>query len=225
VVQSVQKRSLELAVAGVPERSPAPGSPLTTDPDGALDCPPAVEVALSLPRGGRAEDTVGRLAQLGVARITPLLTQRSPPHAREAGEARRERLARAGREAAKQCGRTWFPAVLAPVELASWLAARRAAPGAEPSAPLAWLDPYAEATLLAWPAPRVARALALAIGPEGGFTPEEEALLAAHGAQRARIGGHVLRLETAAEASLAVVITMALDAQLERTQGLQPGRE
>ena len=35
-------------------------------------------------------------------------------------------------------------------------------------------------------------------------------LLAAHGAFRARLGGHVLRLETAAEAALAVIATMAL---------------
>ena len=38
------------------------------------------------------------LAQLSVARLTPLVTRRSPPHAREAGPGRRERLARAGRD-------------------------------------------------------------------------------------------------------------------------------
>jgi len=217
VVLTATKRALELAVAGEPERTAAPGSPEgASGPSTSTELlsPPAVEVALSLPRGGRAEDSVGRLAQLGAARITPLVTQRSPPHAREAGEARRERLSRAGREAAKQCGRSWFPEVREPLDLAHWVAERSAGDGA----PIAWLDPYADTTLLAWRAPRTARAFALAIGPEGGFTPDEEALLAAHGALRVRIGGHVLRLETAAEAALAVVMTMALDAALERAR-------
>jgi 16S rRNA (uracil1498-N3)-methyltransferase len=221
VVSGVTKRALALAVAGEPTRTPAPGSPEQAagqDAHGCLGSAPAVEVALSLPRGGRAEDSVGRLAQLGAARITPLVTQRSPPHARAAGDARRERLARAGREAAKQCGRSWFPEVLEPVGLAEWSAARGSAGGQGQGIPLAWLDPYAAASLLAWPAPRTARVFALAIGPEGGFTPEEEALLAAQGATRVRIGGHVLRLETAAEAALAVVMTMALDAALERAR-------
>ncbi|MEZ6016812.1 MAG: RsmE family RNA methyltransferase [Planctomycetota bacterium] len=192
-VLEVSKRALVLRLAGEPAFVPAPGAGPT----------PSIEVAWSLPRGSRAEDSVGRLTQLGAQRFTPLLTHRTPPHAREAGEARRSRLARAAREAAKQCGRLWFPDLSEPTPLTAWLAARA-------GTPIAWLDPYAPASLLAWDAPRTARCLALAIGPEGGFTPDEEALLAAHGAFRARLGGHVLRLETAAEAALAVIATMAL---------------
>lgn len=202
VVRSVARRALELESAGDPVRAPRPGTPGS----GA----PAVEVALSLPKGSRAEDCLGRLTQLGVTLVTPLTTRRSPPHARDAGAARLERLARAGREATKQCGRLWFPELGAPCELETWLRARTSGPAAPP---LAWLDPYAAETLLAWPAPRVEASLALAIGPEGGFDPAEEASLAASGAFRARLGGHVLRLETAAEAALAVVMTLALDAR------------
>jgi 16S rRNA (uracil1498-N3)-methyltransferase len=194
VVRGVTRRGLTVEVLGDPATAPPPGAP-----GGGL----AVEVALSLPRGSRAEDCVGRLTQLGAARITPLVAERTPPHGREAGEARRERLTRAAREAAKQCGRLWFPEVGAPAPLAAWLA------GLD-GTPVACLDPYAEASLAHWVAPRAAAAVALAIGPEGGFTTAEEALLTDLGAARLRLGGYVLRVETAAEAALAVVTTAAL---------------
>jgi len=201
-VTAADRRSLAVAVAGEPERAPAPGS--------AAGAGPAVEVALSLPRGNRAEDLMGTLTQLGIQRLTPLVLRRSPPHAREAGAARRERLLRAGREASKQCGRLWFPEVGEPSTLSAWLAAR-----AEGAA-LAWLDPYAAEGLLGWDAAHRAAPLALAFGPEGGFAPEEEAALAAHGARRARLGGHVLRLETAAAAAVAVVMAEAARGQATR---------
>jgi 16S rRNA (uracil1498-N3)-methyltransferase len=44
--------------------------------------------------------------------------------------------------------------------------------------------------------------VALAVGPEGGWTDEERALLEAHGARPLRLGGRVLRAETAVVAGL-----------------------
>jgi RsmE family RNA methyltransferase len=46
--------------------------------------------------------------------------------------------------------------------------------------------------------------LQLWIGPEGGFSPEELALLSAAGAQPCHLGDLVLRTETAATAVLAI---------------------
>jgi 16S rRNA (uracil1498-N3)-methyltransferase len=47
--------------------------------------------------------------------------------------------------------------------------------------------------------------LEIAIGPEGGWAPEEEALFDANGWQAASLGPRILRAETAAIAALAVV--------------------
>jgi 16S rRNA (uracil1498-N3)-methyltransferase len=50
--------------------------------------------------------------------------------------------------------------------------------------------------------------LELAIGPEGGWAPEEEALFDANGWQAVSLGPRILRAETAAIAALAVVASM-----------------
>jgi len=48
-------------------------------------------------------------------------------------------------------------------------------------------------------------ALEIAIGPEGGWAPEEEALFDANGWRATSLGPRILRAETAAIAALAVV--------------------
>jgi 16S rRNA (uracil1498-N3)-methyltransferase len=47
--------------------------------------------------------------------------------------------------------------------------------------------------------------LEIAIGPEGGWAPEEEALFDANGWRAVSLGPRILRAETAATAALAVV--------------------
>ena len=49
-----------------------------------------------------------------------------------------------------------------------------------------------------------ASSVAIAIGPEGGFSQGEEDLAEAAGFARVRLGSHVLRVETAAICALAV---------------------
>jgi 16S rRNA (uracil1498-N3)-methyltransferase len=48
-------------------------------------------------------------------------------------------------------------------------------------------------------------AIAVAVGPEGGWTAREEALLAAEGWQPVSLGPRILRAETAAITAIAVV--------------------
>lgn len=64
---------------------------------------PRVEIWAPWPKGTRAADAVGRLAQLGVAAWQPIVTAHTEAEARHDGEGRREKLARVAREALKQC--------------------------------------------------------------------------------------------------------------------------
>jgi 16S rRNA (uracil1498-N3)-methyltransferase len=196
VVTASGKRGIEVEVAGEVVREPAPGeagAPL-----------PWIEVAVAMPRGARAESMVDALTQLGVAAITPLLARRSPPPARSEGDHKRERLVRIAREACKQSGRSWMVELREAIDVARF--ARR------DESHLIRLDPRASADL----STRIdafgrrdftrARPLVLVIGPEGGFAPDEEALLDAAGSRPAAIAPHILRIETAAAAAVAIVV-------------------
>jgi 16S rRNA (uracil1498-N3)-methyltransferase len=97
--------------------------------------------------------------------------------------------------ASEQCGRTRIPEVRPTLGFPSWLAAPARAPrwmlapdgtpiGKHPAAP---------------------PALELVVGPEGGFSERERALLLDHGCEGVSIGPRVLRTETAPLAALAAI--------------------
>lgn len=187
---------------GEPERCPAPG-----ESGSGL---PWVEVLVSLPRGGRADDMFERLVQLGVAVVTPLVTERTQGFTRELAPARRARFERLAREACKQSRRAWLPALLEPVDLPSLASANAAGSTCV-------LSPRANATLLDWAAPqRIGTRAApwrVVVGAEGGFTDAELRALSDAHAQPVSLGPTILRIETAAEAALAILAHVAWSAR------------
>ena len=166
---------------------------------GSADGAPRITVYASLPKPGPGEEMVDRLTQLGACAIVPISSTRSGPHARELSRARRERFERVAREALKQSGRLWMPEIGNVLEFDALLAA------IEPST-CAVLDPAGETALVDWAERTIgARSWSVIVGPEGGFTPEESASLAARGATACRLARYVLRIETAAEAAVAIL--------------------
>ena len=105
-----------------------------------------------------------------------------------------ERATARAREAVKQCGASWAPAVGAPVTLAEAL---RPNPAhalrlmADPDGGL--MPPLRDADAVQW-----------IIGPEGGFTDAEQAQIRAAGFRPVALGRATLRFDTAATAALAV---------------------
>lgn len=156
----------------------------------ARELPFPVVVGCALPKGDRADFLIEKLTELGATRFVPLLTARAVVRPK-GGIA--EKLARAVIEASKQCGRNLLMAVEDPQEWAAF-AARTDLPAAR-------------VVLHTGPGLAPARAgagVALAIGPEGGFAPDELALAAVNGWTAATLGPRVLRTETAALAALAL---------------------
>ena len=183
-VRRVEGDRLELEPAGEARFEPAPGSE---------DAPlPWIEVALSFPKGNRVEEMLDRLTQLGAAAIAELRSERGGQRSDALAGARKVRADRILREACKQSGRAWLPELLTE-------------PGTEPAERIL-LDPSAERSLSEWirSVPRPRR-ISVLVGPEGGFTDPERASFVAAGAVPLRLGPHVLRLETAAEAAMAVL--------------------
>lgn len=197
-VERVERRGLALRLVRELAREPEPGQPGSPLP--------WIEVAASLPKGSRAEELSGRLTQLGIARLVPLLCARSAEQARGSGDGRRARLVRVADEALKQSGRRWALEIAEPAGLDALLAER--------SAELLLLSPRAPQRAFDWVAEAAregrswtrARPLRLLAGPEGGFTDVERAAIRAAGARELWLGPHVLRIETACEAAAALLV-------------------
>ena len=161
----------------------------------------ALTVAVSLPAAGRADDLVADLAEMGVTRLVPIVCERSAPDAGERGERRRERFDRLVREAAKVNGRSRL------------LRVDPARPFSEALEGTGWgraflLDPDPALPSLAAVIPVAEPAIALIVGPEGGFSPGERARAARSGAVLASLGPCALRVETAARAAAAVALCL-----------------
>lgn len=155
---------------------------------------PRLTVMAATPKGGRADELVDSLAQVGAACWRPLLAARTVVDPRPT---KLDRLARLAIEAAKQSGRAWMLQIGPPITLAQALAETQAAPGKALVLADASGGPYQ---------PTNAPEIHLLIGPEGGFEPAELALARDAAAQIASFGPHIMRIETATVAAAAVVL-------------------
>lgn len=157
---------------------------------------------------GKAWDLVLQKAtELGATRIVPLELARSVSRIEpDEAENRRQRWEQGVVEAAKQCGARWLPRVDPARCLEAWLAdgnpaelllvAALEAPVVTPGQALRGYEARTG---------RRPRSVAVAIGPEGDFTPDELARLQQAGAVAVTLGRNVLRAETAALAALAIL--------------------
>lgn len=149
----------------------------------------------------RLDYMVQKAVEMGVSRLQPVLTRHT-----QAERVNGARMRANAIEAAEQCGVLNLPEVAAPATLPQALAALA------PSRLLVFCDEDAPLAnpleALAAARPRTGRVLPLAllVGPEGGFHPEERALLAeCEGVVRLALGPRILRADTAAVAALALV--------------------
>jgi 16S rRNA (uracil1498-N3)-methyltransferase len=144
---------------------------------------------------------IEKATELGVARITPVIARRTEKHLTQAASKRVERWRRIVREAAQQSRRSDVPLVNEPVPLKEALAM------VEAGTKLLLAETEQEHSLqnqLASVPVDQSASVALAIGPEGGWAPEEMQLFEANGWKPVTLGPRILRAETAAIAALAV---------------------
>lgn len=164
-------------------RAPAPADP--------------IHLVLALPRPQTARKILGEATSLGVAAMHFFHAQKGEPSYGSStlwsgGEWRRHLL-----DGAAQAFDTRLPEVIRHPDLAHAIAALPA--GCTRIA----LDNYEAAGRL--PAGLAARPIALAFGPERGWSASERALLRASGFELAHLGERVLRTETAVVAAISLV--------------------
>ena len=158
---------------------------------------PDIWLAFAPVKRAQTDWLVEKATELGVARLLPVMTQRTV-----AERVKLERLESIAIEAAEQCGRTRLPEIAEPLTLKQLLAAREER--LLYFADEAGGEPLADAL---HPGPAL-----ILTGPEGGFTDEERAAIrAAPSAVAVSLGPRILRAETAALAALAAFMAIAGD--------------
>ncbi|MBT8081495.1 MAG: 16S rRNA (uracil(1498)-N(3))-methyltransferase [Gammaproteobacteria bacterium] len=166
---------------------------------GGCESPLKAHLVQGISRGERMDYVVQKATELGVKRITPVLTEYSVVKLDESRAAkRRDHWTQVAASACEQSGRTRLPLIDAPLHLGDWFGNRSAAADVD-----LILAPGATSPLARVPAPEAK--VCILIGPEGGFSASEcdDARIA--GFTAVSLGPRILRTETAAAAALAVM--------------------
>ncbi|MFL6733434.1 MAG: 16S rRNA (uracil(1498)-N(3))-methyltransferase [Sphingomicrobium sp.] len=159
---------------------------------------PDIWLAFAPVKRAQVDWLVEKATELGVARLLPVITQRTVIE-----RVKLERLETIAIEAAEQCGRTRLPVIDEPIQLGQLLRQR------DQDRRLYFADENGGETAITAFAPGAAMILT---GPEGGFTDEERSTIRAAGnAVPVSLGPRILRAETAALAGLAAWMTVAGD--------------
>lgn len=181
------KKSLQLTVVEV-QRSPAPHSSVT--------------LIQGIPKGKIIESIIQKATELGAARVVPLLSERVVTHLdNDSVEDKREKWQRVAIEACKQCGQRWLPQIDAPVSTKDFLARVEKFDFAVVGS----LEKDARHLREYFADQKSPAKVAVWIGPEGDFSPDEYAAIRQSGAHPITFGPLVLRSETAATYALSIV--------------------
>ncbi len=197
---------------------------------------PAIRIILfqSIPRGDAMERVIQKAVEIGVSEVIPVITRRTVARTPGGGGSKLARWRKIALHAVEQSGRAWLVPVAEPMhagEVTCRLAATdlvvlphitAAAAGHRgdvilskaKNLPRAQRHPErtARSETLGEPIGAVLRSiqrptsLAIVIGPEGGFAPDEVERLAAAGARVVSLGPRVLRAETAGLVAAAIVL-------------------
>lgn len=169
----------------------------------SCESPKAIHLAQAISKGDKMEWVVQKAVELGVASITPLITERC------AVKLDTERMSKKVHQwqaiaisACEQCGRTVVPVVQMPLKWEAFLKQPITGQGyiLNPEGGSSWRD-YAFDTT----------DLSLVIGPEGGLSPDEIRQAQDAGFRPLTLGPRVLRTETAAITALSVLQAVAGD--------------
>lgn len=161
------------------------------------ELPYQLTLAQALPESAKMDWIVEKAVEMGVGCIVPLAAQRcvvrlSP----ERAEKRHVHWHAIIASATEQCGRTRL-ARLAPLEdYSGWIAQ-------QDMRKRILFSPRAGQSLASWARHQPPQALTIMIGPEGGFSQQEEDMALAGGALALSLGERVLRTETAGLAAVA----------------------
>jgi 16S rRNA (uracil1498-N3)-methyltransferase len=157
---------------------------------------------------------IQKATELGVTEIQPLATERSVARlSAERAAKRHEHWQQVAISACEQCGRNVLPVIHKPLDIMDWLQQTRSIPDTNSPETKFPDESFPDAKYIALPGSSVLLheqtkprgRVMLMIGAEGGFSNAESTAALQCGYIPVRLGGRVLRTETAAIAGLAVL--------------------
>lgn len=168
------------------------------------ESPLHIELAQAICVNEKMDWIIQKAVELGVTFIQPVTTARSIVHLSDERSFKRlQHWQRIVISACEQCGRNHLPQVLPLITLLEWLSQKKTAQSEHNIHFM--LSTTAIEGLRDIPRPPADASLALVIGPEGGFTQEEEAAILHTGFIPLRLGKRILRTESAALASISAM--------------------
>jgi 16S rRNA (uracil1498-N3)-methyltransferase len=179
-----------------------PGTAVHKSVESAL----AIHLGVGISRGERMDWIVQKSTELGVSEMTPLFSERCEVKLKgERADKKLQHWRQVAISACEQCGRNLLPRIHSPMTLQDWQASvhadlklvlhhRASAPSTAP----------------------IPSSLALLVGPEGGLSASEIALVEAQGFGALALGPRILRTETAPLAAIAIAQAQWGDMGIER---------
>jgi 16S rRNA (uracil1498-N3)-methyltransferase len=190
---AITELARQRAVGRITDKQPAQGEPRTQ-----------ITVYQALLAREKFEWVVQKCTEVGVTRFVPVVTERSIVRRPQAiTPARLARWRTIVTEAAEQSGRGRIPQLERPINFADALAGLGAFDRRLIASPQATGSSLRE---LLQAGRTEAVAIALLIGPEGGFSDEEVAAACEKGAVAMSLGKRILRTETAAVVASALIL-------------------
>lgn len=159
-----------------------------------------VTALTAVPKLNLMDDVIRKLNELGVAKMVPILTERSVV---DPGVGRMERWRRIAAESVRQCGRR------SPLEVHPAMPLAKAIESLPRGGSRLLLHPGEQSV----PLGRLARdgfhgPVFIAVGPEGGFTDGEVGLFMDEGFSAVSLGPVITRIETAVVAVCAIAVAL-----------------
>lgn len=164
----------------------------------STESPLRIRLVQGVSRGERMDIVVQKATELGVHRISPVVTEYSVVKLpRDRAAKRRDHWQKVAQSACEQCQRNYVPAIDAPQSLLDWFGDNAGADDLQLILRADARDP-----LPAIDRPRID--LTILVGPEGGFSEAEYERATVAGLKAVRLGPRIMRTETAALAAISI---------------------
>lgn len=162
----------------------------------------SITLYMAYPKGDKLETVIQKAVELGATRIVPFESSRCIKRPKVDKVAKQgERLSKIAEEAAKQCGRGIIPEVALPLSYSEMLDDAKSS-----ALRLICYEKESDLSVKALLSRGMPESIAIIVGCEGGFSPEEVEAAVNAGCHSVTLGKRILRCETAPLTVLSMIL-------------------